>query len=104
MAIESNGDRIALSPKGTISLRQVLPATWDELRARHNRGNDLWQPRDNIPAGAAHLREMHDRYGSAAGMLAAYDAGPGRYDEHLAIGRALSAEIWPCILAVPCDI
>jgi hypothetical protein len=35
---------------------------------------------------------MHDRYGSMAAMLAAYNAGPRRYDAHLASGRALPAE------------
>ena len=34
---------------------------------------------------------MHDRYG-AAGFLAAYNAGPGRYAEYLATGRSLPAE------------
>jgi hypothetical protein len=35
---------------------------------------------------------MLDRYGSVGAMLAAYNAGPSRYDEHLATGRALPAE------------
>jgi hypothetical protein len=35
---------------------------------------------------------MWDRYGNVAAMLAAYNAGPGRYDEHLATGRTLPAE------------
>ena len=39
-------------------------------------------------AGAAYLREMYDRYG-AAGFLAAYNAGPGRYEAHLIAGRPL---------------
>ena len=34
---------------------------------------------------------MHDRYGSP-GFLAAYNAGPGRYEEYRAIGRPLPAE------------
>jgi soluble lytic murein transglycosylase-like protein len=34
---------------------------------------------------------MHDRFGSP-GFLAAYNAGPGRYEEHLSRGRALPAE------------
>ncbi len=92
MAVESVNDPAALSPKGAIGLMQMMPATWEELRAKHNLGNDPWQPRDNIVAGAAYLREMHDRYGSVAAMLAAYNAGPAGYDAHLATGRALPAE------------
>ena len=46
---------------------------------------------DNIFAGAAYLRELHDRYGSP-GFLAAYNAGPTRYEDHLATGRPLPAE------------
>jgi hypothetical protein len=92
MAVESIGDRTARSPKGAMGLMQVMPKTWDELRARYGLGNDPWQPRANILAGAAYLREMHDRYGSIAAMLAAYNAGPQRFDAHLANGRALPAE------------
>lgn len=92
IAVESTGDRTALSPKGAIGLMQIMPKTWDELRGRYGLGNDPWQPRDNILAGAAYLREMHHRYGSIAAMLAAYNAGPKRYDAHLANGRALPAE------------
>lgn len=92
MAVESAGDRTARSPKGAMGLMQIMPKTWDELRARHGLGNDPWQPRANILAGAAYLREMHDRYGSIAAMLAAYNAGPARYDQHLASGRRLPAE------------
>jgi hypothetical protein len=47
---------------------------------------------DNIMAGAAYLREMHDRYGDATAMLAAYNAGPGRYDDYRSRGRPLPAE------------
>lgn len=92
MTAESVNDPTALSPKGAIGLMQVMPTTWDELRAKHGLGDDPWQPRDNILAGAAYLRELHDRYGSVDTMLAAYNAGPRRYDEHLATGRALPAE------------
>ncbi len=92
MVAESVNNPAALSPKGAIGLMQVMPATWHELRARHRLGSDPWQPRDNILAGAAYLREMHDRYGSVDAMLAAYNAGPARYDAHLATGRSLPAE------------
>ncbi|RDD68652.1 lytic transglycosylase domain-containing protein [Paracoccus versutus] len=90
--VESGGNPQAVSPKGAMGLMQVMPETWAALRARHALGSDPFDPRDNIFAGAAYLREMHDRYGNVAGMLAAYNAGPGRYDEHLVSGRALPAE------------
>lgn len=92
MAVESSGDRTARSLKGAIGLMQIMPRSWDELRARYALDSDPWQPRANILAGAAYLREMHDRYGSIAAMLAAYNAGPKRYDDYLANGRALPAE------------
>lgn len=91
MAMESGGDVLALSPQGAMGLMQIMPDTWAGLRARHGLGTNPYEPRDNILAGAAYLREMHDRYGSP-GFLAAYNAGPGRYDEYLATGRELPAE------------
>jgi soluble lytic murein transglycosylase-like protein len=91
MAMESGGDVLALSPQGAMGLMQIMPDTWAGLRARHGLGADPYEPRDNILAGAAYLREMHDRYGSP-GFLAAYNAGPARYDQYLATGRELPAE------------
>lgn len=60
---------------------------------------DPFDPHDNIVAGAAYLRWLHDRYGDA-GFLAAYNAGPGRYDEHLATGRPLPDETRAYVTAV----
>ena len=90
MRVESAGDVRAISSAGAIGLMQIMPATWAELRVRHRLGSNPYDPRDNILAGAAYLRDMHDRYGSP-GFLAAYNAGPGRYEEYLA-GRPLPAE------------
>lgn len=89
---ESAGNVRALSSAGAMGLMQVMPATWAELRARYRLGGDPYDPRDNILAGAAYLREMFDRYGNVGAMLAAYNAGPGRYDEYLTAGRSLPAE------------
>jgi hypothetical protein len=89
--VESAGDARALSPKGAMGLMQIMPETWDDLRVRLGLGVDPYDPRDNILAGAAYLREMYDRYGSA-GFLAAYNAGPARYEAHLATGQALPVE------------
>lgn len=91
MHVESRGDVRAISSAGAMGLMQIMPATWTDLRARHGLGGDPYDPRDNILAGAAYLREMHDRYGSP-GFLAAYNAGPGRYEEYRAAGRPLPAE------------
>jgi hypothetical protein len=89
--VESSGQVKAVSPKGAIGLMQIMPDTWTGLRLRYRLGRNPRDPHDNILAGAAYLREMHDRYG-VAGFLAAYNAGPGRYAEYLATGRPLPAE------------
>ena len=92
MRVESNGDSRAVSSAGAMGLMQIMPGTWANLRFRHGLGRDPYNVRDNIMAGAAYLREMHDRYGNPAAMLAAYNAGPGRYDEYLSRGRPLPRE------------
>lgn len=89
---ESAGDVCAVSSAGAMGLMQVMPDTWAGLRVRYHLGRNPYDPRDNIHAGTAYLREMWDRYRDIAAMLAAYNAGPARYDEHRAKGRPLPAE------------
>jgi Transglycosylase SLT domain len=89
--VESGGDPLAVSPKGAIGLMQIMPETWASLQLRYGLGADPFDAHDNILAGAAYLRELHDRYG-APGFLAAYDAGPARYEAYLATGRPLPNE------------
>ncbi len=91
MQAESDHDPHAISPKGVMGLMQIMPATWEELRARYGLGDDPYDPRDNILAGAAYLAELHDLYGSP-GFLAAYNAGRGRYEKHLVNDDPLPAE------------
>lgn len=79
MRAESDGDPHATSPKGAMGLMQIMPQTWAELRVHYGLGEDPYDPHDNIMAGAAYLRELFDRYGNP-GFLAAYNAGPGRYE------------------------
>ena len=90
LAAESNGDPRAISPKGAMGLMQVMPETWSDLRLRHRLGSDPFDPHDNIIAGAAYIRLLYDRYGSP-GWIAAYNAGPGRYEASLK-GRPLPPE------------
>ncbi len=91
MHVESSAKPRARSERGAMGLMQIMPKTWAELRARYGLGADPYDPRDNILAGAAYIRELYDRYG-APGFLAAYNAGPGRYERHLATGRPLPEE------------
>lgn len=100
MRVESRGQARAVSPKGAMGLMQIMPATWAALRARYGLGADPFDPRDNIHAGTAYLREMYERYRDPVAALAAYNAGPGRYDAHLATGRALPAETRAYIAAL----
>jgi len=92
MRAESAGDERAVSSAGAMGLMQVMPDTWAELRVRYGLGRSPYDPRDNILAGTAYLRELWDRYGDIAAMLAAYNAGPARYDEHRSTGRPLPNE------------
>ena len=87
---ESAGDARAISPKGAMGLMQIMPSTWALLRVRQRLGRAPYDPHDNIIAGAAYIRERFDRYGSP-GWIAAYNAGPGRYEASLK-GRPLPSE------------
>ena len=91
MRVESRGDVRAVSPKGAMGLMQIMPQTWATLRQRYHLGADPYDVHDNIIAGVGYLRELHDRYG-IPGFLAAYNAGPARWEDHLATGRPLPAE------------
>ena len=89
--IESGGRGLAVSPKGAMGLMQIMPRTWATLRHRYGLGADPFDAHDNIAAGAAYLRELFERYGSP-GFLEAYNAGPGRYEDHIATARPLPRE------------
>jgi soluble lytic murein transglycosylase-like protein len=89
--IESAGRTRAVSSAGAMGLMQLMPGTWARQRARFALGSDPFDPRDNIMAGTSYLREMYDRYG-AAGFHAAYNAGPGRYEDWLSGRRTLPLE------------
>ncbi|MBI1686782.1 lytic transglycosylase domain-containing protein [Caulobacter hibisci] len=99
IAAESGGDPFALSPKGAMGLMQLMPPTWRELSVELGLGPDPFQHRDNILAGAAYLRRLYDRFGRS-GFLAAYNAGPARYQAVLDGQRKLPAETIAYVAAV----
>ena len=97
MQVESGGQthwkggQPITSHAGAMGLMQVMPGTYDELRYTHGLGPDAYEPRDNILAGAAYIREMYDLYGYP-GFLGAYNAGPERYRQYVEEGRPLPRE------------
>jgi soluble lytic murein transglycosylase-like protein len=96
MRAESGGrpefdGRPVTSRVGAMGLMQIMPQTYDALRARFGLGGDPYDPRDNILAGAAYLRELYDRYGYP-NVFAAYNAGPGRLEKYLTTSRPLPNE------------
>jgi soluble lytic murein transglycosylase-like protein len=104
MRAESGGrtslnGRPIVSHSGAMGLMQLMPGTWQDMRARFGLGPDPHDPRDNILAGTGYLRLMHDRFGYP-GLFAAYNAGPVRYARHLATGRPLPAETVAYMAAV----
>ncbi len=99
MQVESSGDQRATSSRGAMGLMQLMPGSWAELSARYRLGLDPFDPRDNILAGTAYLKELHDRFGQA-GFLAAYHAGPTRYEQHLVTGKPLPPKTTAYVAAV----
>jgi D-alanyl-D-alanine carboxypeptidase len=82
---------LVTSRAGAMGLMQVMPRTYEMLRRSHGLGDDPYEPRDNILAGAAYIREMYDRFG-APHFLAAYNAGPDRVEAYLAGATVLPDE------------
>ena len=78
---------------------QIMPQAWLLCVPATAFGADPYDVHANILAGAAYLRELLDRHGSP-GFLAAYNAGPARYEDHLATGRALPAETQAYVAAL----
>jgi D-alanyl-D-alanine carboxypeptidase len=102
MRQESGGREEAVSRAGAIGLMQLMPDTYDELRQRHKLGGDPFNPRNNILAGVAYLREMSDRFG-VADSLAAYNAGPGRLESHLSADVPLPVETIKYVASIRLD-
>ncbi|WP_247402192.1 transglycosylase SLT domain-containing protein [Bradyrhizobium sp. 76] len=93
VAIESNGDNSAVSPKGALGASQIMPGTAREVASALGRKDiaalsdaDLKQRLTtdqglNLQLGRAYWQQMVTRYdGNVALAAAAYNAGPGRAD------------------------
>jgi D-alanyl-D-alanine carboxypeptidase len=96
---ESGGQEDVISWAGAMGLMQVMPDTYNGLRARYDLGADPYDPHNNILAGTAYIKEMYDVYG-APGFLAAYNAGPHRLDRYLNNGTPLPEETVQYVAAI----
>lgn len=74
---ESAFDAQAVSKKGAMGLMQLMPGTARELGVVQP-----FRAEENVRGGSRYLRRLHDRYGSWAYTLAAYNAGPTAVDRH----------------------
>jgi soluble lytic murein transglycosylase-like protein len=76
--VESGFNERAASKKGACGLMQLMPAT-----ARHYGVSDVFDPEQNVSAGARYLRDLVDRYDSDLQLvLAAYNAGETAVESH----------------------
>ncbi len=91
LGVESGGRSRAVSRAGAMGCMQLMPGTWAEMRARLVLGSDPFDVHDNMLAGTAYLRHLRDRYGWP-GALAAYNAGPARYELYRSAGIRMPRE------------
>jgi D-alanyl-D-alanine carboxypeptidase len=96
MRLESGGHAFLggvpiISSAGAMGLMQLMPKTYENMRAQYGLGGDPYDAHDNIMAGTAYLRAMYDRYGYPY-LFAAYNAGPDRLDSYFLAGKPLPSE------------
>ena len=77
MRQESQFYPCAVSEKGASGLMQLMPSTAEQFAVQ-----DVFDPKQNIEAGAKYLKQLFDKYKGNLGLaLAAYNAGPTTVDD-----------------------
>ena len=81
MIAELNGDPTAVSNKGARGLMQIMPDTAHDLKL-----SNPFDPEENIQAGTRYLKLLYGLFkGNLEVVLAAYNAGPHKVMEHMAV-------------------
>jgi soluble lytic murein transglycosylase-like protein len=71
IVVESGFNSRAVSKRGAVGLMQLMPATASRFGV-----SDLYDPKQNVHAGASYLKFLMDRFGHDVRLaLAAYNAG-----------------------------
>src|SRR5271156_6565647 len=78
IVVESGFNSRAVSKRGAVGLMQLMPATANRFGA-----SNLYDPQQNIRAGALYLKFLMDRFGHNVRLaLAAYNAGEQAVDRN----------------------
>lgn len=80
IAVESDYDPRAVSPKGAVGLMQVMPETGADYGVTDV--ERLFDPEINLRTGMRHLKRLLEKYGAIGPAVMAYNAGEGALERN----------------------